>query len=81
MPVTVSLPSIHSGNFDNISAKFVEESNKDVGSIHVKWNVQSHHNDIKQWNVIWYQRDEGTLHKTGLEPYNKSCIIPVDKRK
>jgi len=79
--LSVTLPSIHAGNFDSISASFVEESDKDVGSIQVKWVVQSHHSDVKQWNVVWFERQDGMLHRTGLEPYHNSCIIPVDKRK
>ena len=80
-PITVSLPAICGGNFEHISSLYAEDSSKELGRLQVKWGVQSHHKNVKQWNVIWYERDDGTLHKTGLEPHNTSCMIPVEKRK
>lgn len=75
------LPSIGAGCFDRVSAVYVEKSSKELGGVDVKWDIQSHTDDIKQWNIIWYDRDDGNLHKTGLDAYKRSCSIPVTSRK
>lgn len=77
----MSLPSIHSGNFDSIYAAYVEKSAEELGSLQVKWVVQSHYNDVKQWNVIWYERTEGTLHKIAIEPHKNTCVLPIKHRR